>query len=207
MDAALKDASPESLRERSAATLFLANLFRPPCLRQWEWLHEAAPQRAWQILAERASEGICPDLPLPASVDVYEQEFLATFEVGLPQPLCPLIESHWNRSQPVPKVLHENLLFYRKFGLRLREDCIETPDHLRHQAEFLAHVCRSEALALETGDVERARQYAQCGQDFLTRHLGRWIPLAAHSLSSEIEDTWPTEWLKLAALIVEQLGR
>ncbi len=207
MDTTLKEVSPESLRERSAATLFLANLFRPPCLRQWEWLHEAAPQRAWQILAERSSEEICPDLPLPKSADAYEQEFLATFEVGLPQPLCPLNESHWNQSQPVPKVLHENLLFYRTFGLRLRKDCIETPDHLRHQTEFLAHLYRSEALALETGDAERAGQFAQGGRDFLSRHLGRWIPLAARHLSSEIEDAWPAEWLKLAALVVEGLRR
>jgi len=136
-------------------------------------------------------------LPLPVSYEEYAEDYISTFEVGLPAPPCPLIESHWNKRDPVPKVLHENMLFYKQFGLELRSSSNETADHLRHQLEFMHHLCRTEAEAIATGQVEYVDQYARARTDYTNRHLRFWIPLAHAAIDAIKPELWCTKWMDL----------
>ena len=187
-----------ALLEQAAAWKFLHDLFRQPGEGQWRWLNEHAVREAWGILS-LAWDCQCPEaLPLPADPDEYEHVYLAAFEVGTPQPPCPLIESHWNKHDTVARVLRENILFYRQFGLQLRSSANETADHLRHQLEFLHHLCRLEADCLSRPDRQSEASQAARGRDeYLQRRVGSWVTVAARSLAEAAPDTWPSHWMNL----------
>src|SRR3989338_320194 len=119
----------KTLTELVAIWSFLHDLFRFPDNNQWQWLHESRVKQAWTVIRALVSAEMPNDMPLPESFEVYEQDYISAFEVGTPQPPCPLIESHWNKRDAVPKILHENILFYRQFGLILRSTSSETADH------------------------------------------------------------------------------
>jgi DMSO reductase family type II enzyme chaperone len=175
---------------------FLHDLFRPPSLAQWRWLEQDAVRQAWNHLAViNDTADASSELPLPGSFADFEQGYLAAFEVGLPHPPCPLIESHWNKRAPLAEVLHENQLFYRRFGLELRTPGKETADHLLHQLEFLQYLYRLEARFAPHRD--KRCQIAHARQDFLKRHTGYWVPLAATALEEALPGSWPSAWMAL----------
>jgi DMSO reductase family type II enzyme chaperone len=179
------------LEDEAAMWKVLHDLFRLPTEPQWRWLHEQPTQRAFALLANG------PELRLPDTYAEYEQEYLAAFEVGLPHPPAPLIESHWRRSDPPPRVLHQNLLFYRRFGLDLRRPSAENADHLRCQLELMCHLCRLELRATADAKADEASQLARARTDFSERHLASWIPQAAAALEREAPESWPSRWLAL----------
>lgn len=181
------------LENEAAMWKYLHDLFRLPGEAQWCWLHEEPTQRAFALLSAAA------ELMLPATFAQYEQDYLAAFEVGLPHPPAPLIESHWRRSDPPPRVLHQNLLFYRRFGLDLRRPSAENPDHLRCQLELLYHLCRLELRATSDAKADEAAQLARARADFTERHLASWVPRAAAALEREAPGSWPVRWLALLA--------
>ena len=185
------------LMEELTLWRFLHDLFRYPDAGTWVWLHEPRVAEAWQRMQQLVPDGESP-AGLPATYHAYEEEYLAAFEVGMPYPRCPLIESHWNKRDPVPKVLHENILFYKRFGLQLRASANETADHLRHQLEFLAHLCALELDALNADDAENhAEQAAHARLDYLERHTGYWVPRATAFLRQEAPDSWPAAWMNV----------
>ncbi len=187
------------LLEEAAIWQFMHHLFRLPDPSQWEWLGDPLTQRAWGLLAS-ATEGVAAKLPVPDDYAAHEVEYIAAFEVGAPSPPCPLIESHWNKDEPAPRILHENVLYYQGFGLELRSAQGETADHLRYQLEFLRHLCISEA---EATDASVAEQFALGRRDFTARRLRTWVPLAASHIREIAPDAWYTHWvLLLESLIV-----
>lgn len=170
-------------RDARASFLFAHDLLRAPTPEQHEWLRAESTQRVWGHLTEalrQTEEG----RTLPRSLDVpidareYEQNYLATFEVGLPHAPVPLVESHYRRGEPVPRVLHENILFHRAFGLGLRDEARETADHLRHQLELVARMLQIGGEAIERDDSEQVDQVERALEDFIGRHLHTWVPSA-----------------------------
>ncbi len=191
--------------EEAAGWAYLHDLFRKPSPEQWEWLRSEPAQAAWRILAGQANMNDCPLLPVPGAYEVYVTEFISTFEVGVPHPPCPLIESHWNKRAPVPKVLHENMLFYKQFGLELRSSANETADHLRHQLEFMHYLCRKEFEALTAGQFENAGQIARATSEYVARHLACWLPKAFSHLRDECPGLWCTHWMRLLSGMCQQM--
>lgn len=190
------------LCETAAAWMFFHNLFRLPSDVQWDWLRGPEVAAAWNLIATRV--GTMPEqLPLPEHRQEYEETFLSVFEVGLPAPLCPLIESHWHRAEPAPKVLHENVLFYKQFGLQLRSAAAEQADHLRCQSEFMYYLSSQELDWRRNR--ERAAMAESCAQgrnDFLARHVLTWLPEADNYLSKICPNTWQVQWLSMLASFV-----
>ncbi|MDM7917294.1 MAG: molecular chaperone TorD family protein [Candidatus Eisenbacteria bacterium] len=164
----------EEARALASAFRFVRDLFRPPGAEQWEFLRSKETWGAWTDLAARL--GLSGPAPLPRSAREYETQYIETFEVGAPHPHVPLIESHYLRRDPVPRILHENILFYAAFGLRLSAGSEETSDHLRHQLDFLGYLCEREAA--ET-DSERLEQIRRARSEYLERHVASWVGLAA----------------------------
>jgi DMSO reductase family type II enzyme chaperone len=190
------DAAAAGLADAAAMWKVLHDLFRLPGEAQWRWLAEERTRRAVALLAAAAGLG-AEELPLPGlTFDDYEQQYLAAFEVGLPHPPAPLIESHW-RDEPAPRVLHENILFYRRFGLELRRPSAEHADHLRHQLELMCHLCRLELRARSARKMDEAGQLALARSDFAARRLADWVPHAAAAMERAAPGSWPSRWLTL----------
>ena len=114
------------------------------------------------------------------SYAAYEAAYLALFEVGVPQPPVPLLESaHTDRSVPQEIVL-ECVNFYEVLGLRPSGSAFPA-DHLVTQLEFLAAVSylrESKTNPEEVAALERLEA------DFLERHLLSWLPAALKKLSA-----------------------
>ena len=114
-------------------------------------------------------------LDVPTDYDDYCERYIATFDVGTPAPPVPLIESHYNKREPIPRILHENILFYRQFGLQLRDSSLENADHLRHQLEFIEHLLVYHSELAESGQTTASEQVAQALVDYVRRHLSSWV--------------------------------
>lgn len=199
----------ESILNDSLPFAFLHNLFRYPTSAQWEWITQTDVRTALGVLFQQYGITNGQDANLyPASYEEYEESYIRLFEVGAPCPDCPLIESHWNKKDPTPKVLHENILFYKAFGLRMKKEAEETSDHLRFQLEFYRHLI---TLAAETADSpERADHYQQIMQarrDYLQRHLVNWVPLAVEKVIETAPETCFANWMRLlSACIADQFN-
>ena len=208
-----------TVEDLAESFFFTRSLFHPPGAAQWAWLTSSGTAMLWEALAacldldddspdaDRAPPGgagqIPPSMGLPESAEQYEVEFIAAFEVGAPHPPVPLIESHYTRCDPVPRLLHENILFYQAFGLRLKPSAGETPDHLRHELEFAGYLCQLEAAELRgSGDAERLTQIRQARHEYVTRHLLSWLPAAAEKACAA-----PSPWVRRYLALVLALAR
>ena len=100
-----------------------------------------------------------------------EAAYLATFEVGVPQPPVPLCESAYGtRGITAHRALLEELVrFYECFDLDLGSHLDELPDHLTVELEFLAAVAQMEAWARDRG--ADGAPFARARADFVERHL------------------------------------
>jgi TorA maturation chaperone TorD len=127
-------------------------------------------------LAE-AFDVACPDdVRVPEAWADHESRYLACFEVGMPGPPVPLLASHYQKREPAPRVIHEHILFYRRFGMPGPDRDQAPADHLVYQLDFLIHLDQ----LLRTGRVE-AESALWARQDFLSRHVCRWTAAAARS--------------------------
>jgi TorA maturation chaperone TorD len=109
----------------------------------------------------------------------HESRYLACFEVGLPAAPVPLLASHYQKREPVPRIIHEHILFYRRFGLPGPDREQAPADHLLYQLDFLI---RLDELVLQdriAGSALWARQ------DFLARHVRRWTAEAARQATEK----------------------
>ena len=79
-------------------------------------------------------------------------------------------------------ILEDVMRFYAFFDLRLSETERDYPDHLVTELEFLSFLAAREAEAAEKGDDPRPFQLAQ--RDFISRHLGIWLPALARRLET-----------------------
>ncbi len=127
---------------------------------------------------ELGCKGRFPGVRSFEEYDQYESVYIALFDVGVPAPPVPLLESAWRKSQPAQQVVLDNVNFYEVLGLRC--DTSRYPaDHLLTQLEFLAAV----RYAQEHADAEMNRDsLARLEHDFLDRHLLAWFPAAKRKL-------------------------
>lgn len=176
------------------ASAFFRDLFRFPSPEQWLWLHSPAAAALLDGLA-RFGGGPESASVLPPSAAEYEEEYIAVFDAGFPHPPCPLIETHWNKTEPAQNVIHEHVLFYKRFGLRLSESSRETPDHLRYQLDFHAHLLRLWESAERDPGGGQAGQFGLAERDFRRRRMAGWIAKASAALTGAGGPPWAVEWM------------
>jgi len=110
----------------------------------------------------------------------YEAAYLSLFEVGVPQPPIPLLESaHSQRAVP-QEIILECVNFYEVLGLRPSGSAFPA-DHLITQLEFLA---AARYLRESKTDPEEVATLQRLEADFLERHLLSWLPAASNKLSA-----------------------
>jgi len=183
MSAAIQTpASPASAEPLAGLDLyrFFAACFGQPSLERFAWLsgrelHLLLNQFAREFRVKSASlrSSRFPDYA------AYEAAYLALFEVGVPQPPVPLLESaHSHRAVPQEVVL-ECVQFYEVLGLRPSGSAFPA-DHLITQLEFLA---AARYLRERKTDDEEVAALRRLEADFLARHLLSWLPAARKKLS------------------------
>lgn len=148
-----------------------------------DWIEDLA-SRGW--MGDRDPGSLRENLP-DDDAD-WESFVLSTFDVGFPAPPVPLFETHYLVEGSTPEVLHENILYYKKFCCELTKGGADGPDHLRHQLGFLLFLFwledRPETPPETTGGARLARI------DFIRRHLLNWVPKAALAAKEKAHPLW-----------------
>lgn len=185
--------TPQELAHvRSALYRFLLAALDKPTPAQHAWL--LGPDFRGSLELACAEFGLpCPEGPLfPDDYAEHESRYLACFEVGLPQPPVVLQASHYQRREPVPAIIHEHVLFYRRFGATLSIQNREPADHLLSELAFLIHLDDLLVRGLPAESIRHARR------DFLTRQVLRWLDPAARAAE---ENGLPTVYQTLLTLL------
>ena len=155
---------------RQAVYRFLQAALSPPSPEQHAWVRGPAFAGTLGLLAATFDLATPEGELAPAAWPDHESRYLACFEVGLPTPPVPLLASHYQRREPVPRVIHEHVLFYRRFGMPAPGMHQAPADHLVYQLSFLIHL---DAL-LQRGQVD-PDSVLWARRDFLARHVHRWV--------------------------------
>ena len=132
----------------------------------------------------------------------YEAAYIALFEVGVPEPPVPLLESaHSKRAGPQQIVL-ECVNFYDVLGMRPSGSTFPA-DHLVTQLEFLAALCYHREQQPESQKVEPLRRLER---DFLERHLLNWLPAAQRKIDQLTPPLFPTLLRLLTTFLKHEAG-
>jgi TorA maturation chaperone TorD len=151
---------PISARERERQYRFLASLYlKPPS----------------EVVARTLGEAGFPPADTDASPRELEAEHTALFV--LPSGVIPHEAFYLDREQRLGgRVTIAVEQFYRRAGIPLSNGCIEMPDHLGLELEFMAALCKLEAELEAAGDREGRGQCVAAQRAFLEEHLSRWAP-------------------------------
>lgn len=84
-----------------------------------------------------------------------------------------------------PQELADLLGFYRAFGLAVRQESHERPDHISCEFEFMMFLALKEAYALEHDDPEMVSETRKAEKIFLRDRLGRFLPAFVVQLRRE----------------------
>jgi putative dimethyl sulfoxide reductase chaperone len=84
-----------------------------------------------------------------------------------------------------PQELGDLMGFYHAFGLTLKNDIRERPDHVSCECEFLMFLTLKEAYALEKDNREMLVETRKAEKLFLRDHLARFLPTFAAKLDRE----------------------
>jgi putative dimethyl sulfoxide reductase chaperone len=84
-----------------------------------------------------------------------------------------------------PQELGDLMGFYHAFGLTLKNDIRERPDHISCECEFLMFLALKEAYALENDNCEMLVETRKAEKLFLRDHLARFLPTFAAKLDRE----------------------
>lgn len=173
--------------------------FGQPSHESFSWLSGTAARSLWKRLRQR--------LQLKANLSrsggfadykAYEAGYIALFEVGVPEPPVPLLESaHSSRAVPQEIVL-DCVNFYDVLGLRPSGSAFP-PDHLVTQLEFLA---AAQYLRSEQSDPVKAEPFRRLERDFINRHLLNWLP----AIQQKIDQLNPPLFPTLLRLLVAHLN-
>ena len=174
-----EQAAPEAISSEIDPYRFFAYALSSPSRDRFDVLGRpdtwAFVRQLWQ---ETQPAGEMPALDWYATYEDYESEYLAIFEVGMPEPPVPLFESAHYKKIPPQETALENALFYEVLGLK-SDSAVGTPDYLITQLEFVSAL----QYLRENAASDAARsQLTKMEQDFIARHLLNWLPLAAKRL-------------------------
>ena len=99
-----------------------------------------------------------------------------------------------------PQELGDLMGFYHAFGLKLKTDKHERPDHVSCELEFFMFLALKEAFAMEQDNREMLAETRKAEKLFLRDHLARFVPTFTNQLQREAPGGFYT---KLAALCLQ----
>lgn len=154
--------------------------FGLPTPQRYEWLCRADLDESLECLWQAL--GVPGEFPAPGrftDYEDYESTYIALFDVGVPAPPAPLLESAHNKAVPAQQTALENVDFYDVLGLK-HNPSQYAPDHLVTQLEFLAALSFAQENSTISGN---QRSLDRLERDFLERHLLNWLPAELEKLT------------------------
>ena len=203
---------PNALRTKEAAAdpfagidLFrlFARCFGQPSQELFVWFSGKDSRALWKQFARHLGA----DLKLTrqdqfSDFSAYEAAYIALFEVGVPEPPVPLLESaHSKRAVPQEIVL-DCVIFYDVLELYPSGTAFPA-DHLVTQLEFLAAV---RFLRENNPNAENADSLRRLEDDFIERHLLNWLPAAQEKLCQLHPPVFPTLLGLLTAYLKREIN-
>lgn len=186
--AAVKDAAKPRGQKQIDLYRFFALVFGAPSPEHFQRLAQPGLEEFLSALwTDLGCTGDFPGTGRFRDYQQYESIYIALFDVGLPQPPVPLLESAHVKSQPAQQIALENTFFYEVLGLKV-DPAHYAPDHLVTQLEFLAAARYAREQA---PNEENRRSLARLERDFLERHLLNWLPAAEKKLKRERPPVFP----------------
>jgi DMSO reductase family type II enzyme chaperone len=150
-------------------------------------------QRLPHLLALWTAASSGPDTgPLPVVHDLpyeeFESQYVASFEVGGPEPPCPPYEGIYRGGERTQFMLRVSS-FYKHFGLAMNreEGKREVSDHISAELEFMHFLAFKETQAREEGTEDLLKGYLLAQKDFLQQQLSQWLP----TFVEKLEDACP----------------
>ena len=131
-----------------------------------------------------------------SSYSSYEAAYIALFEVGVPEPPVPLVESAHSKCKVPQEIVLECVNFYDVLGLRPSGSAFPA-DHLVTQLEFLSAV---RYLREGQSDLDRMEPLRRLERDFMIRHVLSWLPAAQEKIDKIAPPLYPTLLRLLTAL-------
>jgi TorA maturation chaperone TorD len=130
----------------------------------------------------------------------YESAYIALFEVGVPGPPVPLLESANSQRQVPQEIVLECVNFYDVLGLQPSGTVFPT-DHLVTQLEFLA---ATRYLREQANDSNKETSLRHLERDFVERHLLNWLPVAQKKLEKANPPLFPMLLQSLIAYLKQE---
>ena len=186
--ALLRDQGTHSDWEQLDLYRVFAYAFGAPTRDRFEWL--SAPQTV-EVLArmQNQKKGAKRASVRPFQrYEDYESSYIALFDVGVPEPPVPLVESAHRKDVPAQQIALENVEFYQVLGMR-HNPASYAPDHLVTQLEFLGLVRYAWEKA---NDCSGRESLERLERDFLNRHLLNWLPSVERKLARIQPPLFPT---------------
>jgi len=162
--------------------------FGLPTPERYDWL--CRPDLAVALESLWQSLGVPGEFPAPGRFDDYEDyesTYIALFDVGVPEPPAPLLESAHNKAVPPQQTALENVDFYEVLGLKHNPSQF-APDHLVTQLEFLAALSFARENSTEAANKSNLDRLER---DFLARHLLNWLPIELEALARHEPPVYP----------------
>lgn len=115
----------------------------------------------------------------------FESQYVASFEVGGPEPPCPPYEGIYRGGERTQFMLRVSS-FYKHFGLAMNreEGRSEVPDHISAELEFMHFLTFKETQAIEEGTGDLLQGYLLAQKDFLQQQLSQWLPVFVDKLEA-----------------------
>jgi DMSO reductase family type II enzyme chaperone len=159
-----------------------------PSPERFSWLSGQECRRLLKVLTfQFLSKGAARRVRFFSDYSTYEAAYISLFEVGVPEPSVPLLESAYSRKIATQDVVLDCVNFYDVLGLRPSGSAFP-PDHLVTQIEFLAavrYLRENETLP------ENREPLRHLERDFIERHLLSWLPAACEKLEKNNPPLFP----------------
>ena len=127
-----------------------------------------------------------PDTPYDTPYQEFENQYVACFEVGSPEPPCPPYEGLYRGGERTQFMLRVSS-FYKHFGLAMNHEegeAREVPDHISAELEFMHFLTFKETQASEEGTQELLQGYLLAQNDFLQQQMSQWLPAFVDKLEA-----------------------
>ena len=188
---------PTSAREREHHYRVLASLYlRPPSDALLGMIRDGSILSAFAVTPGGEDPVSCGDRPTPLA----DLEEFVTQARGLPD-----LEAELAAEQTALFVLPSGVIpheafyldseqrlggrvtiaveqFYTKAGISMLDHCVEMPDHLGLELEFMAALCRLEGDFEEAPDPEALQRCVELQRTFVGEHLARWAPACCENV-------------------------
>ena len=184
----------DHLLARSRIYYLLACLFRPPdsitdsfCIekeaQEWETAVGLLPAPYPQDILMPPLKQLVQELKgasKQARTQQYEDCFGHTAHGPVP---CYELEYGEEHSHRQPQQLGDIAAFYLAFGLKINTRSYERVDHLAVECEFMQYLIFKELYVLQHNNNENILICQQAAVNFLSNHLGHWLPSFAFRLA------------------------